>query len=107
MVLLDTRTPGTSREIYSEDAGGELATHRLSIECSSHFAKQLKSYCCERVELIQLVYYIRKPSALEIQLNSSKAIAGKEFSLSRWCIASVYIYHFSTLFDLSLQVQWF
>ena len=25
MVLLDTETPGTSREIYSEDAEGEMA----------------------------------------------------------------------------------
>ena len=35
----------------------------------------------------------RKPSALEIELNSSKAIAGKELSLSSWCIASLYFYH--------------
>ena len=28
-------------------------------------------------------------------LNSSKAIAGKELSLSSWCIASLYVYHFS------------
>ena len=27
MVLLDTGTPGTSREIYSEDADGETRTH--------------------------------------------------------------------------------
>ena len=26
MVLLDTETPGTSREIYSEDADGETRT---------------------------------------------------------------------------------
>ena len=31
-----------------------------------------------------------KPSALAIELNSSKAIAGKELSLSSWCIASLY-----------------
>ena len=36
-----------------------------------------------------------KPSALTIELNSSKASAGKKLSLSRWCIASLYIYHFS------------
>ena len=35
-----------------------------------------------------------KPSALAIELNSSKAISGKEVSLSSWCIAS-YVYHFS------------
>ena len=28
MVLLDTRTPGTCREIYSEDAEGETRTHK-------------------------------------------------------------------------------
>ena len=27
VILLDTRTPGTSREIYSEDADGETRTH--------------------------------------------------------------------------------
>ena len=27
MVLLDTETPGTSREIYSEDAEGKTRTH--------------------------------------------------------------------------------
>ena len=30
-----------------------------------------------------------KPSALAIELYSSKAIAGKELSLSSWCIASL------------------
>ena len=34
-----------------------------------------------------------KPSALAIEPYSSKAIAGKELSLSSWCIASLYIYH--------------
>ena len=31
MVLLDTRTPGTSREIYSEDADGETRTRNPSV----------------------------------------------------------------------------
>ena len=31
MVLLDTGTPGTSREIYSEDADGETGTHNPSV----------------------------------------------------------------------------
>ena len=44
-----------------------------------------------------------KPSVLAIELNSSKAIAGKELSLSSWCIASLYIYHFSTVFDFSFE----
>ena len=44
-----------------------------------------------------------KPSALAIVLNSSKAIAGKELSLSSWCIASLYTYHFSTMADFSSE----
>ena len=42
-----------------------------------------------------------KPSAVAIELYSSKDIAGKELSLSSWCIASLYIYHFSTVIDFS------
>ena len=76
MVLLDTETPGTSREIYSEDAEGEARTRNP---------------------------WIKKPSALAIELYSSKAIAGKELSLSSWCIASFYIYHFSTVIDFSSE----
>ena len=44
-----------------------------------------------------------KPSALAIELNSSKAIAGKELSLSSWCIASLCIYHFSIVVDFSSE----
>ena len=40
---------------------------------------------------------------LAIELYSSKAIAGKELSLSSWCIASLYIYHFSTGIDFSSE----
>ena len=40
-----------------------------------------------------------KPNPLAIELNSSIAIAGKELSLSSWCIASLYTYHFSTVAD--------
>ena len=40
-----------------------------------------------------------KPGALAIELYSSKAIAGKELSLSSWCIASLYVYHFLTMID--------
>ena len=51
-----------------------------------------------------------KPSALAIELTSSKAIAGKELSLSSWCIASLHIYHLSTVVDfssiLSSLAQW-
>ena len=42
-----------------------------------------------------------KPSAIAIDLYSSKAIAGKELSLSSWWITSLYIYHFSTVIDFS------
>ena len=38
--------------------GLKLATPRLEAECSSHWAIQLKSYCWEGVEFIQLVYCI-------------------------------------------------
>ena len=41
--------------------------------------------------------------ALAIELYSSKAIAGKEFRLSSWWIASLYIYHFSTVIDFSTR----
>ena len=41
--------------------------------------------------------------ALAIELNISKATAGKELSLSSWCIASLYIYHFSTVVDFSYE----
>ena len=43
MVLLDTGTPGTSREIYSEDAGGETPTRNpwimpfISLSISQEF----------------------------------------------------------------------
>ena len=51
-------------------------------------------------ELAPLGY---KPSALAIELNSSKAIAGKELSLSSWCMTSLYIYHCSTEVDFSSE----
>ena len=38
-----------------------------------------------------------------IELCSSKAIAGKELSLSSWCTASLYFYHFSTVIDFSSE----
>ena len=51
-------------------------------------------------ELATLGY---KPSALAIELVNSKAIAGKELSLSSRYIASLYIYHFSTVIDSSSE----
>ena len=72
MVLLDTGTPGISREIYREDADGETRTRNPSV-------------------------------TLAIELNSSKAVAGKKLSLSSRCIASLYIYHFSTVVDFSSE----
>ena len=76
MVLLDTGTPGTSREIYSEDADDWDSNSQ------------------------PLGY---KPTALAIELNSSTAFAGKDLSLSSWCIASLYIYLFSAVVDLSSE----
>ena len=77
MVLLDTGTPGASREIYSEDADDGARTRNPSVITST----------------------------LTIEPYSSKAIAGKELSLSSWCIASLYIYHFSTVIDFSLLIS--
>ena len=44
-----------------------------------------------------------KPSALTIELNSSGTSAGKKLrvELSRWSIASLYIYHFLSVIDFS------
>ena len=76
MVLLDTGTPGISTEIF---------TVRIPMM---------------GLEPQPLCY---KPSAIAIELGSSKAIAGKELSLSSCIlvIASLYIYHFSTVVDFS------
>ena len=42
-----------------------------------------------------------KTEFLAIELNSS--IAGKELNLPIWCIASSYIYHFSTVVEFSSE----
>ena len=42
-------------------------------------------------------------SALAIELYHSKAIADKELSLSSWYIASLQVYHFSTVIDFSSE----
>ena len=76
VVRLDTETPGTSREIYSEDAEAETRTRNLRIT-----NRVLRS----------------------IELYHSKRIAGKELSLSSWCIASLYISHFSTVTEFSFE----
>ena len=44
-----------------------------------------------------------KPSALAIELNSSKSIAGKELSLFSWCVPSLYVYHFSTVKSITVE----
>ena len=53
VVLLDTGTPGTSGEIYNEDADGDTRTRNPSV-----ISRVLKSYCWEGTEFIQLVYCI-------------------------------------------------
>ena len=68
VVLLDTGTPGTSREIYIEDADGETRTRNPSV--------------IRRV-LWPLIYIAQK-----LLLGRS---GGVELSLSSWCIASLYI----------------
>ena len=45
----------------------------------------------------------KQSSALANELNSSKDSAGKELSLSRWCIISLYIYSFSSVIDFSSE----
>ena len=54
------RTPGTSREIDSEDAEEEARTGNpgLQTQSSTHWAIQLKSYCWDGVDFIQLVYCV-------------------------------------------------
>ena len=44
-----------------------------------------------------------KQNALDTELNRLKTIPGKELSLSSWCIASLYIYHFLTVVDFSSE----
>ena len=72
MVLLNTATTDTSGDIYSEGADGETRTYNPRITNS---------------ELYPLSY------------TAQKEIAFKEVSLSSWCIASLYIYNFSTVID--------
>ena len=52
---------------------------------------------------LELATFSYTPSALAIELTSSKALAGKELSLSSWCIASLCIYHCSTVVDFSSE----
>ena len=60
VVLLDTGTPGTSGGIFSEDADDGTRTRNplITNRVLSHWAIQLKSYCWEGVDFIQLVYRI-------------------------------------------------
>ena len=78
VVLLDTRTTGTSREIYSKDSRGKNSN------------SQTLDY---------------KPIALAIGLYSSICLCWdrKELSLSSLCIASLYIHNFSTEIDFSSE----
>ena len=153
MVLLDTGilVPVEKFTVRMPMVRHILATSALQTQCSSHWAIQLKSYCWEEVEFIQVVYCIivhlsflncdwllirevqwfywtqellvpvdkftlgmpivklefsttgpqsQCSSHWAIQL---KLIAGKELSLSSWCIASLYTYHFSTVIDFSSE----
>ena len=80
---------------------------------SAFLAVRTKEFCCLSGQkgnsciypktIRECRWWDAKPSALAIELNSSKAIAGKELSLSSWCIASLYIYNFSTVVDLSSE----
>ena len=68
---------------------------------SSLLDDQLRNYCPWWDPNSQPISY--KPSALAIELNSWKAIAGKELSLSSGRIASLCIYNFSTVVDFSSE----
>ena len=74
MILLETGTPGTSREIHSEDAECETQTRNLLI-----------------------INPVLKP----FSYTTLNAIAGKDLSFSSWDVASLYIYYFSTVIDFS------
>ena len=108
----------------------ELANPGLQTQCSSHWAIQLKSYCWEGVEFIQLVYSIiiylsflkcdwllirevqrfywtqkllvpvEKFKVRMLKVRLELATPGST-GLSSWCIASLYIYRFSTMIDFS------
>ena len=67
LVILDTRTPFTSREIYSEDANGKTRTRNP---------------------------LITNPVVWPLSYTALFATAGKALSLSSWCIASLYIHNF-------------
>ena len=60
--------------------GHELATPRLQTECSSHWAIQLKSYCCEGVDFIQLVY----SKNLRIRTSASENLSLKYGNFQVW-----------------------
>ena len=76
MVLLDTGTPGTSRLIDSEDDNGETLN-------------------CDRV--------ITNPMLYPLSYTAQFATAGRDLSLSSWCIASLYIHNFSIAIDFSSE----
>ena len=64
---MDTGTPFTTREIYSEDTNGETGTRNQ---------------------------WITKPVLKPFNWRAQFAVAWKELNLSSWCIPSLYIYHF-------------
>ena len=52
--------------------------------------------------------WFTSPVLWPLSYTAQFGIAGKELSLSSWCIASLYIYQFSTVIDLSFrEVQLF
>ena len=51
MVLLDTGTPGTSREIFNEDADDGTRTRNPSITNQSALAIELYSYTAQKLLL--------------------------------------------------------
>ena len=76
VLLVDTATPGNSREIFSEDAVDGTRTRNPSV--------------------INCVL-------LPLNYTAQKSIAFNELSLPSCCFAYLYIYHFSTVINFSSE----
>ena len=74
--LLDTGTPGISREIYSENANGKIRRDN---------------------------YWVINPMLYPLSYTAQNTNAGKDLNLASWCNASSYIHHFSTVIDFKSE----
>ena len=60
MALLDTGTPGTSREIYSEDADDGTRTRTCDFVCVFLFQAVIDTICLQSTDSSQLLRAKRK-----------------------------------------------